>query len=514
LTRFNPSYLLGLDVGTTSVKAVITDLNGRVVAECSSEHELTVTKPGWAEENPICWWKGVKETVKTSLSLSTIDPNEIVGIGVSGQIPTLVLVDKNGEPTRNAILYSDSRAIGEMRWMKNEIGDEQVFKTTGFAIQQQFWIPKLLWLRRHDAASLEKAHKILGSYDFIKLKLSGEFSTDLNNALEAGLLDFEKAGWWTEVLNTAGISLDLLPDLSKPHEVIGEVSNKAAEETGLAEGTPIVAGSGDTVCSALSASAVEVNDLMLMYGTTGCFVFCVDKVLRDPRFYFDYHVVPGMYALNGCMATSGILLRWFRNQFCQEEHSVATERGMDTYAVLDSKAEAIEAGSEGLIILPYFMGEKTPINDPHARGVIFGLTTYHTKAHAYRALLEAVAYGFNHQVEILRELGCSPKRMLAVNGGARSKTWRQIVTDVIGLPQAYPAKNPGAPQGVAFIAGIGTRYLKDWNQIREWVKITEILTPNQGDHNIYTKLYRIYRSVYEHLRPDFMNLREVLSEPL
>ena len=420
----------------------------------------------------------------------------------------MVLVDRNGRPTRRAILYSDSRATDEMKWMLKEVGNQEVFRVTGFAVQQQLWIPKLLWLRTHDPKALEKAHKIIGAYDYLKLKLTHEFSTDLNNALEAGLLEFKSGQYWSEILDRARISKELLPELHNPSEIIGKVSKDAAHETGIAEGTPVVAGSGDTVCSALSAGVVKPDELMFMYGTTGCFVLCTEKARPDPRFYFDYHVIPGMYALNGCMATSGMLLRWFRDNFCQDKFKDADER-TDSYAVLDREAEGLPPGSDGVVVLPYFMGEKTPINDPYARGVIFGLTMYHSRAHIYRSLLEAVAYGFNHQLEILRELGHTPRRVVAVNGGARSKIWRQIVTDVINLPQQYVAKSAGAPVGGAFLAGIGTGLIQEWNEINEWVKVTDTSRPNVANHERYSKTYKIYRSLYEHLKQDFADLATI-----
>jgi xylulokinase len=499
-------YLLGIDVGTTSTKAVIVDLPGSILAKSSSEHELIVPRPGWAEEDPAAWWRGLISAVKQCLAQSSISAAKIAGIGISGQIPTMVMIDEKGKPTRNAILYSDSRAVQEMKWMRDKVGDDEVFRVTGYGIQQQLWIPKLLWVKRHDPLAIEKAHKIIGAYDYLKMKLTGEFSTDLNNALEAGLLDFRKSQWWTTILEVAGIDSDLLPDLRKPPDVIGEVSKVAADETGLAEGTPVVAGSGDTVCSALSAGVVESNEMMLMYGTTGCFVYCTKDACPDPRFYFDYHVIPGMYALNGCMATSGMILRWFRDNFCREELKSAETKGIDPYAILDQEAETVSAGSEGIVILPYFMGEKTPVNDPLARGVILGLTTYHSRAHVYRALLEAVAYGFNHQLQILRELGHVPKRVVAVNGGAKSRLWRQIVTDVIGFNQDYVAKNPGAPLGDAFLAGIGTREIENWDSIKEWLKVTDTAKPNPVNHDRYVKMFAIYRSVYEHLKQDFIDL--------
>ena len=498
-------------MGTTSTKAVIVDLTGKILSQSSSEHELTVGKPSWAEEDPRAWWSGLVSAVKRCLAESSINPERIAGVGVSGQIPTMVLVDEKSEPTRKAILYSDARAVDEMQWMRERVGDEEVFKVTGYSVQQQFWIPKLLWVKAHDPQALEKAHKAIGAYDYLKLKLTGKFSTDLNNALEAGLLNFNKAEWWTDILDLAGINRDLLPDLRSPSEVIGEVSKAAADETGLAAGTPVVAGSGDTVCSALSGGVVRSNELMLMYGTTGCFVYCTREACPDPRFYFDYHVIPGMYALNGCMATSGMLLRWFRDNFCREEFKNAEMKGIDPYTILDQEAEAVSAGSEGLVILPYFMGEKTPINDPYARGVILGLTTYHSRSHVYRALLEAVAYGFNHQVQILRELGHLPKRVVAVNGGAKSRLWRQIVTDVIGFNQDYVAKNPGAPLGDAFLAGIGTGQIQNWDSINEWVKVTDTSKPDSVNHDRYVKMYGIYRSTYEHLKQDFTDLAAISS---
>ena len=502
-------YLLGVDVGTTSTKAVIVESSGRILSQSSSEHELTVARPGWAEEDPRDWWDGFVSVVKQCFSQSSINAGKIVGIGVSGQIPTMVLVDENGEPTRKAILYSDSRAVDEMSWMRKTIEDEDIFNITGYSVQQQFWIPKLLWVRAHDPQALEKTHKAIGAYDYLKLKLSGKFTTDLNNALEAGLLNFNKGEWWTDVLDMARIDRDLLPELRRPSEVVGEVSKNAADETGLAAGTPIVAGSGDTVCSALSAGVVRSNDLMLMYGTTGCFVYCTKEACPDPRFYFDYHVIPGMYALNGCMATSGMLLRWFRDNFCRE--LVTDQNGVDPYKMLDQAAESVSAGSEGIVILPYFMGEKTPINDPYARGVILGLTTYHSRNHIYRALLEAVAYGFNHQLMILRELGHIPKRVVAVNGGAKSRLWRQIVTDVIGFNQDYVATNPGAPLGDAFLAGIGVGQIESWDSINDWVKVTDTSQPDLVNHDRYRKMYAVYRSIYEHLKKDFTDLAAISS---
>jgi len=501
-------YLLGVDVGTTSTKAVIVESSGRILSQCSSEHELTVERPGWAEEDPRDWWDGFLSVVKRCLAESSINAAKIVGIGISGQIPTMVLVNGTGEPTRKAILYSDSRAVDEMSWMRKTINQKDIFETTGYSVQQQFWVPKLLWVKAHDPQALEKAHKVIGAYDYLKLKLSGKFSTDLNCALEAGLLNFKKCEWWMDVLEEARIDPDLLPELRRPSEVIGQVSEAAADETGLATGTPIVAGSGDTVCSALSAGVVKSNDLMLMYGTTGCFVYCTKEACPDPRFYFDFHVIPGMYALNGCMATSGMLLRWFRDNFCKE---LLNQSGVDPYRILDQEAESKIAGSEGIVILPYFMGEKTPINDPYARGVIMGLTTYHSRTHVYRALLEAVAYGFNHQLMILRELGHIPKRVVAVNGGAKSRLWRQIVTDVIGLNQDYVATNPGAPLGDAFLAGIGVGQIENWDSINEWVHVTDTSQPDSENHEVYRKMYVIYRSIYEHLKKDLTDLAIVSS---
>ena len=335
-------------MGTTSTKAVIVDLTGNILSQCSSGHELIVARPGWAEEDPGAWWRGLVNAVKRCLAQSSISAAKIAGIGISGQIPTMVLVDEKGEPTRNAMLYSDSRAVEEMKWMREKVGNDEVFRVTGYAVQQQLWIPKLLWVKAHDSQAIEKAHKVIGAYDYLKLKLTGEFSTDLNNVLEAGLLDFRNTRWWTEILELAGIDNDLLPDLRRPHEVIGEVSKVAADETGLAEGTPVVAGSGDTVCSALSAGVIKSNELMLMYGSTGCFVYCTKDACPDPRFYFDYHVIPGMYALNGCMATSGLLLRWFRDNFCREELKNAQAKGIDPYTILDQEAEAIRPDLMGL----------------------------------------------------------------------------------------------------------------------------------------------------------------------
>lgn len=486
-------YLLGIDIGTTATKGILCDTEGHIVAEAEAPSTLRSPQPGWAEEDPEEWWTNVGIVVRKCLSQAGLPAAAIAGVGVSGMVPTIVLLDEAGRVLRPSIQQNDARSHQEIQDFKAQVDEQDVLRRTGSPITQQSIGPKLLWLRRHEPEVMRRARRLMGSYDFIVYRLTGEFSIERNWALESGLFDLHQETWDDRLLALSTIDRDWLGPVHWPADVVGTVTARAAEETGLAEGTPVVAGSADHVASAFSAGLKEQGDLLVKLGGAGDILYCLDQLTVDPRLFLDYHVIPGKFLINGCMAASGSIIRWFRDQFAP---------GAD-YAVLDREAEEIPPGADGLILLPYFLGEKTPIFDPQARGLFLGLTLTHRRAHLYRAILEGISFGFYHHLQVLAELGFTAKKARVTNGGARSTLWKQITADVLGIPLETIARHPGSSLGAAFVAGRGVGIFRAWGEIERFITIEGITTPNPAHHEHYHRLFGLYREAYERLKDLF-----------
>ncbi len=403
--------LLGIDIGTTSVKTVLCDNKGNIIFSTSANQNLYSKKPGWAEEDPKEWWENTKKTIKTCLKSTDIDSKDIKAIGVTGMVPALVLLDKNNNILRRSIQQNDARTVSELEILKERIDEKEFFRKTGGSINQQLIGPKIMWLKKHEPDVYNNISTIFGSYDYINFKLTGEKVVEHNWALESGLMNIKEKKWDDELLMSSYIDGDSLPDIVESQKIIGEVSKEAARETNLTQGIPVVGGIADHVSSAFAAGLTSEGDLNIKIGGAGDILFSLDELVIDKRLFIDYHAIPDMFMINGCMAASGSLIKWFKNKFCQFENEVKPGGDeQEVFNYLNNKAEEIPAGSEGLVILPYFLGEKTPIHNPKAKGVIFGLGLHHKKYHIYRALMEAVAFGFKHHKEILEELGLKTKK--------------------------------------------------------------------------------------------------------
>jgi xylulokinase len=286
----------------------------------------------------------------------------------------------------------------------------------------------------------------------------------------------------------------------QPSERIGGLTTEAAHHLGLAEGTPVVAGSADHIASAFSAGIKRPGDLLVKLGGAGDILYALDDWIVDRRLFLDYHVVPDKFLINGCMAASGSIIKWFRQNFAKDAD----------YEALDEEGSKVPAGCEGLIVLPYFLGEKTPIHDPLARGVLFGLNLGHTRGHVYRAILEGISFGFFHHLEVLAELGLHATRVRVTNGGARSQLWKQVTADVLGLPLEQIAAHPGSSLGAAFVAGMGVGVFEDWAEIERFIVISGVVEPDGNAHQTYLQLFRIYRDLYDSVREKFQALRDTV----
>jgi xylulokinase len=480
------SHLLGIDIGTTATKGILLHPGRGIVAEAEAPATLRSPRIGWAEEDPAEWWSNVAGVTQACISQAGLGPADIAAVGVSGMVPTLILLDAAGNVLRPSIQQNDVRSVQEILDFRAEVGEAEVLERTGSAITQQSIGPKLLWLSRNEPTVMEPAAHLLGSYDYIVYRLTGFFSCERNWALESGLFDLNREDWDDSLLALSGINRDQLGTVHWPSEVVGQVTPEAAQYVGLAEGTPVVAGSADHIASAFSAGLKDPGDLLVKLGGAGDILFSLDELMLDPRLFLDYHVIPGKYLINGCMAASGSIIKWFRQGFAPDTD----------YRSLDAGAAAIPAGSDGLILLPYFLGEKTPVNDPLARGILFGLTLSHSRDHIYRAILEGISFGFRHHLAILAERGLIATKARVTNGGARSTLWKQITADVLNLPLEQIDHHPGSSFGAAFVAGKGVGIFDDWADIDRFINIAAVVEPDRAAHARYETLFVLYLELY------------------
>jgi xylulokinase len=481
-------YVLGIDVGTTALKAIALEREKGIVAQAEMAHELLSSQAGWAEEDPERWWTTTIESIRRLLKV--IPAESIEAISVSGMVPALVILDKSGNPLRLSIQQNDVRASVEVDELRAEVDLKEFLRITGCMPNQQSIDTKWRWLQRHEPEVVEQTMHICGSYDFIVYRLTGHFSLEENWAAESGFYDVVQRSWHHPYLKHARIDPALLPPVHQPIEIVAGVSDEAAKVTGLLPGTPVVAGSADHVAAALASGLTQNGDILLKFGGAGDILYCDSRPDPDPHFYFDYHDIPGLTLINGCMASSGSLVKWFSNTLAD---------GMSPKE-LDLEAQAIEPGAGGIIALPYFLGEKTPIFDPAARGVFAGLMLHHTRAHLYRAILEAVCYGFAHHLELLREAGRPARRVVAADGGSRSGLWMQIAADIVNLPVQVVAGEAASALGTAYVAAMGSGMFNDWNDITRFISQGPIYYPQSTAIPRYRTGLTLYRELYTRLQ--------------
>src|SRR6266702_1061613 len=462
-------YVLGIDVGTTALKAVALERDRGIVAQAEQPHELLSPHPGWAEEDAERWWTTTIEAVRELLTI--IPAGQVAAIGVSGMVPAMVLLDAAGLPLRASIQQNDARSTAEVKQLRADVDVGEFFTITGGMPNQQNIDPRWRWLARHEPAVVERTAHLCGSYDFIVFRLTGQYSLEENWAVESGLYD-------------------ILPPLRQPTAIVGGVSKEVAAQTGLRADTPVVAGSADHIAAALAAGLTQDGDVLLKFGGAGDILYCAGHPEPDPHFYFDYHDIPGLTLISGCMATSGSLVKWFEN----------TLAGGMPLAALDSEAEAIPPGAGGIIALPYFLGEKTPIFDPEARGVFAGVMLHHTRAHLYRAILEAVCYGFAHHLALLAEAKRPIRRICAADGGSRSKLWMQIAADVVDQPLQVVAGEAASALGAAFVAAMGVGMFADWHEVTRFISQGSLYQPQKVNVERYQKGFALYRDLYTRLQ--------------
>jgi xylulokinase len=489
------SCYLGVDIGTFESKGVLVERDGRVIATAAKPHKMIVPQPGWAEHRPReDWWDDFTSISRKLLADSRIAATSVKAIGCSGIGPCMLPVDADGEPLGNAVLYGvDGRAAEEIVELTETIGLDALMERCGNALTSQSVGPKVLWLKRRRPDVYAKTRKILSSTSYLVYRLTGAYVLDHYTAAGfSPLYAVDKLDW--DAALSAGIAdVELLPRLLWTSEIAGEVTRAAAAETGLAPGTPVIAGTVDAAAEALSVGVLEAGDTMVMYGSTIFIIMLTNERVRDPRLWYAPWLFPDRHACMSGLATSGTITHWFAAEFAREiEKSLAP-------AMLAAQAEQSPPGAKGLIFLPYFSGERTPIHDPHAKGCWFGFNLTHTRADAYRALLEGIANGANHIIETYAEAGCAPRAISAVGGGTQNRVWIQATSDITERPQALRAQTIGASYGDAFLAAMAVGDAER-NAILEWNPVAGEISPQPANAEMYRRQFAIYKDLYRATR--------------
>lgn len=482
------SFVLGIDVGTTSLKVAVVDRDQRVRAVATRANQLYSQHPGWAEADPRRWWDNLCALVPEVLSAAGVRSGDVAGVAASGMVPAVLLLDAVGQPLRAAILQNDARAELEIHQLQSAMAGFDFVARTGSTLSQQSVAPTLLWLSRHEPQVMEQCRYVLGSYDWISAALGATLHVERNWLLESGLWELDGSGPVREITDAAEIDPSLVPVMKYPAAAVGAVSRDAAAATGLTVGTPLLVGGADHVLSAVAAGLMRPGDWLVKLGGAGDILVVVDRILGDPRLYLDAHPEPGLWLPNGCMATSGSLIRWFDQLVAPADRTV-----------LEAEAGAKEPG--GLICLPYFLGEKSPLHDPALRGAFVGLHLGHSRGDLYRAILESVAYGFRHHVDVFRECGVTLGSARVTNGGSESRLWKQILADVLDVPLVPILDHPGASLGAGLAAAVGVGLLPGWSAVGAAVVSGEPIEPDPATCQRYGEAYEIFRQAGEVLTP-------------
>jgi xylulokinase len=483
---------IGIDIGTSAARGVITDLTGKILADHTVPHGISMPRPGWVEQDADgVWWNDFLEITGTLLKTPGIDPKGIKAVGISTIAPCVLPVDGKGRPLRSGILYGiDSRAREEIRQLESRVGVKTIFDKSGQNLSTQSCCPKILWIKNHEPEVYQKTACFLTATGYLVYRLTGRFTLDIYDAMAYGPLYDIRKRCWDNACEGEVTEISRLPELIWSQEIAGEVSPEAALLTGLAAGTKVICGTADAAAEAVSAGLHKEGDMMMMYGSSNFFILKTSRLLPQESTWASYFVNPGSYVLAGGMTSAGNLFKWLRETF----------PGRD-FAQWESLSETSGPGAGGLFLLPYFAGERTPINNPRAKGALFGMTLRTSAGDVYRAFQEALGYGVRHNIEALRNEGVEARRILAIGGMSKSRQIIQIISDISGCPQLVPREKIGASYGDAFLAALGAGYFPDVSSITEWISYEYEIYPQREYEDLYERGFQRFRELYGSLEP-------------
>ena len=504
--------LLGIDIGTYESKGVLTTITGEVIAQVAVPHQLLFPRAGWAEHDPeLTWWGDFCTITKQLLSTPGVVAADIKGVGISAIGPDVLPIDENFNPLRMGILYGvDTRAVKEIDELNEKYGEDEIFNATANCLSSQSTGPKILWIKKNEPEVYKKARWFVDATTFIVARLTSRVVID---HFSAGCMVPMYDPWsnkWSDRFCKDFVNLEQLPEILWSHELAGRVTSKASELTGLAEGTPVSVGTIDAGAEALSVGVTKPGEMMMMYGSTIFMIQVTDNdQAREKRLWAGPYLFPGTWCLLAGMATSGSLTRWFRDQFAPELVAAEKSGGASAYAELVKEAAETKPGAEGVIVLPYFSGERTPVMDPRAKGMIFGLSLTHTRGHIFRAILEGMGHGVKQHVDLFTSIGARPKTIKSVGGGTKNSIWLQAISDISGVPQEVAPLTFGASYGDALLAGVAVGLVSSPEEIRTWQGKARIISPDEKLAETYRPLSEIYTSLYDATKNQMHKLHEL-----
>lgn len=506
--------LLGTDIGAQSLKVALFDERGTPLALEQVQYPIQMPRPGWAEEDPEVWWKSFCSAVRSALERREIRREEIESVGISTMCPSLVALDEEGNPLRPAILYLDQRSLPQAHRIQEEIGLNRIFQLTGNRIAPgTYSVTSMLWIKENEPQVFRRTRFFGHGNTFLAHRLTSQFAFDWSNASFTGLFQTgTDRAWSKELCASLNISEEMLPEPVISSTRVGMMSREASRATGLLEGIPVAIGGADTACSALGAGVTDPGQVFETSGTSDVLSFCADQPLFDIRFMNRCHVVPDRWLLMGAMLSPGAALSWFRDQFCLQEKEIAQKLALSSYQIMDLESENSPPGCNGLIFLPYMRGERSPVWNPYARGVFFGLSLETSKGDLIRSMLEGTAYGLRQNLEIGEKvLGFPVKEIRTVGGGAKSKVWSQIKADILKRPMTLLDQQETAVMGAAMLGGLASGRFGDYKEaaFKASAQPWRVFSPHPDLGPLYDQMYESYLILYRRLEDLFEKVSKV-----
>ena len=492
--------LLGIDIGTSACKIAAFHTDGTVLAQAGAGYTVQYPRQGWAEQDPEDWWQAVCRAMQ-EIWEAGVRPADVCGIGIDGQSWSAVPVDGTGQVLCNTPLWMDTRSVDICEEMCRQVGEETLFRTSGNPVQPMYAMPKVLWYQKNLPDVYKRIHKVLQSNGFIAYRLTGSLSQDISQGYGWNCFDIASCRWDEAICRELGVDPAILPELVACHQVVGTVTEEAARQTGLCPGTPVVAGGLDAACGTLGVGVIDVGQTQEQGGQAGGMSICTDHSVPDRRLILSTHVVPGRWLLQGGTVGGSGCLKWFAQEFGAADQEAARQQGLNVFEALSSAVDGIPAGAEGLRFLPYMSGERSPIWDPKAKGVFYGVDFSKTRAHFARAVMEGVALSLRHNLEVAAEAGAAVDIMYAMGGAANSEVWTQIKADVTGKRILVPSADTATALGAAILAGVGTGAYADFSQaVTATVHTRRTHEPNPANRAVYDRAYEDYLNLYNNLK--------------
>jgi len=495
-------FLLAIDVGTSALKAALFSQDGALIGASTQSYEVYYPQPGWVEQKPEDWWRAACAAIRALLHESGVSPPDIVGVGIDGQSWSCIPVREDGAVLARTPIWMDTRAAGICERVVKSVGAERIFSVAGNPFQPSYTTPKILWFRENRPEVYRDAAFFLQSNSFIVHRLTGVFSQDICQGYGLHVFDMAHLCYDEPFARELGIDLRKLPPLYACDQVVGGVTREAAALTGLREGTPVVAGGLDAACGTLGAGVYKKGQTQEQGGQAGGMSICLSAPIADPALILSTHVIPGLWLLQGGTVGGGGSLNWMAREFAQPERERAKATGGRMFSLLDELAESVPPGAEGVIFLPYLAGERSPIWDPNACGVFFGLSYDKSRAHFFRAALEGAAFALRHNLEVAEHAGVPVEIMHAMGGAANSLLWTQIKADVTGKEILVPDSDAATVRGAAILAGVGVGVYAGFGEaVEKTVRFTRRHTPDESLAAVYEDAYQTYLEIYRRLKP-------------